>query len=136
VPTETIAQRYLAALESGRLDEILALFHPEAEIFSPLYGRNRPQEFVTRLLGDTSKSKLTHYATFSGSDPSGTKQLVALYFGYEWHLRAGKVATFDIVDIFEMTEDGLIRKLNIVEDTAIAKPAFEAATGRKSATHP
>ncbi|WP_372505867.1 nuclear transport factor 2 family protein [Actinomadura madurae] len=42
----TLARAYLRALERGDLDEILALFHPDAVVHSPLYGRRPPRSSI------------------------------------------------------------------------------------------
>ncbi len=130
---QELATRYMAALEAADVEAILALFHPDAKVVSPLYGTHPAQEFFTRLLRDTAQSTLRLHAVLSGLTPDGGTSLVALYFRYRWRFRDGRDVEFDIVDLFELDDDGRILSLTIVEDTAVAKPAFEASTGRPAA---
>jgi hypothetical protein len=52
-------------------------------------------------------------------------------------LPSGEAAPFDVVDVAELDEDGLVTSLSIVYDTVDVRPAFERATGSswRSAEH-
>jgi hypothetical protein len=53
---------------------------------------------------------------------------VAFWFDFAWVLADGTPARFTVVDIAELTEDGLIARLHIVYDTAPIRADFERAT--------
>lgn len=123
MPTDDLAPRYLAALEAGDLDRILALFAPDATVVSPLYGTLPATEFYPVLLADTGASRLTLRATMSGE--ADGRQVVSLWFDFDWTLASGEPAPFTVVDVAELADDGRIERLHIVYDTAPIRAAFE-----------
>jgi hypothetical protein len=52
---------------------------------------------------------------------------VAFWFDFTWVLADGTSASSTIVDIAELTEDGLIASLDIIYDTAPIRGDFEEA---------
>ncbi|GAA4364255.1 nuclear transport factor 2 family protein [Actinomadura verrucosospora] len=120
---ERLAADYLAALERGDLEGVLALFHPEAVVHSPLYGPLPAAEFYPRLLADTGRSELRLRGVTRG------ERLVGVWFRFDWTLSSGAEAGFECVDMLELDGDGLITALRIFYDTAPTRAAFERATG-------
>lgn len=120
---ERIASAYLGALESGNVAAVLALFHPEAIVHSPLYGPLPAAEFYPRLLADTGRARLHLHGVTEG------RHLVGIWFRFDWTLPSGESADFECVDLLELHEDGRIRSLRIFYDTVTARPAFEKETG-------
>ena len=70
-----------------------------------------------------AESKLTLRRVFR--DDRGA---VAFWFDFAWVLADGTPAPFTVVDIAELTEDGLIASLHIVYDTSPIRADFEQAT--------
>ncbi|MCP9951134.1 nuclear transport factor 2 family protein [Actinomadura madurae] len=119
----TLARAYLRALERGDLDEILALFHPDAVVHSPLYGPAPAAEFYPRLLADTGSAELHLRGATEG------ERLVGVWFRFDWTLPSGTPAGFECVDMLELDGDGLITTLRIFYDTVTTRTAFERETG-------
>jgi ketosteroid isomerase-like protein len=118
-----LAADYLAALERGDLEGVLALFHPEAVVHSPLYGPLPAAEFYPRLLADTGRSELLLRGVTQG------ERLVGVWFRFDWTLSSGTAAGFECVDMLELDGEGLITTLRIFYDTATTRSAFERETG-------
>ncbi|MEM9221307.1 MAG: nuclear transport factor 2 family protein [Pseudomonadota bacterium] len=119
---DRLCQDYLAALEAADLDGIVALFAPHANVMSPLYGKMPVRAFYAALFRVTTASKTTLRRVFSSADGS-----VALQFVYEWTMSDGTVATFDVVDVFELDAAGeRIEALTIIYDTAPLRAAHSA----------
>ncbi|MGI9544191.1 MAG: hypothetical protein ACR2MX_13110, partial [Cyclobacteriaceae bacterium] len=78
--SDQLASKYLEALESGNLAEILELFTIDAQVISPLYGQMAASDFYRQLLKDTRQSKLTLKGIFDHKQ--GEK--IALLFNYQW----------------------------------------------------
>lgn len=117
-----IINAYLKALEAGDYPAIVALFAEDALVNSPLYGEKNARDFFRELLEDTDHAVLTPLRIFTNPDSSSG----AAYFLYEWILDNGRHASFHVVDIFDFNEAGKIQILNIVYDTALTRPAYEA----------
>ena len=118
-----LASAYLGALERGDQQAMLALFHAEAIVHSPLYGPLRATEFYPRLLADTSRSRLHLRGASQG------ERLVGIWFHFEWTLPSGTEIGFDCVDMLELNDQGLVTALHIFYDTVTTRPAFERETG-------
>ncbi|MCB1337679.1 MAG: nuclear transport factor 2 family protein [Maritimibacter sp.] len=116
MPAVDLCHRYLAALDAGDLDAVLALFAPGAEVVSPLYGTKPAAEFYAALFADTEASDTTLLNIF---DSAGDGGAVALHFRYGWTLADGTPVSFEVVDVIELTEarDAFAR-LTIIYDTA------------------
>lgn len=118
-----LCEQYLAALNEGSIDRVLALFEPDAYVLSPLYGRMPVAPFYAGLFGDTNRSETTFVNLFeSASGP------VALQFHYRWTLKSGRVVEFDCVDVFALNADrSRFTSLTIIYDTAPLREDFDAA---------
>ena len=107
---------YLAGLDVGDLDAVLALFAPDAVVVSPLYGTQPARDFYAALFADTAVSDTTLLTLFDSSDTGGA---VALHFRYGWTLADGTPVTFEVVDVIELTPArDAFAKLTIIYDTA------------------
>lgn len=126
-----IVAAYLHALGSADVDGMLALFAPGAVVHSPLYGDLPATEFYPTLFADTASATLTLLGTMRGTSMKG-RALLSFLFHFDWRLPDGTDAPFDVVDVAVIDDDGLIADLRIVYDTVLVRPAFEAATGKKS----
>ena len=126
-----IVAAYLRAVEEADLDAMLALFTPDAVVHSPLYGTLPAAEFYPALFADTGSATLTLLGTMRGTSVNGAA-LLSFLFHFDWVLPNGTAAPFDVVDVAELDDDGLITGLRIVYDTVDVRPAFEADTGRTS----
>ena len=60
------------------------------------------------------------------------RALLSFLFHFDWQLPNGTAAPFDVVDIAELDDDGLISSIRIVYDTVDVRPAFETDTGKPS----
>lgn len=126
-----IVAAYLRALGDADLDAMLALFTPDAVVHSPLYGMLPASEFYPALFADTASATLTLLGTMRGTSVEG-RALLSFLFHFDWVLPDGTPAAFDVVDIAELDDDGLISSIRIVYDTVDVRPAFEAGTGKSS----
>ena len=126
-----IVAAYLRAVEEADLDAMLALFTPDAVVYSPLYGTLPASEFYPALFADTGSATLTLLGTMRGTSVDGVA-LLSFLFHFDWVLPNGTAAPFDVVDVAELDDDGLIRRIRIIYDTVDVRPAFEADTGKRS----
>lgn len=131
-PPHPIVAAYLQALGEGDADAMLALFADGAIVHSPLYGIRPATEFYPELFADTGAATLTLLGTMRGTSTDGAA-LLSFWFHFDWRLPDGTAAPFDVVDVAELDDDGLIRSIRIVYDTVDVRPAYEAATGKPSA---
>jgi hypothetical protein len=100
-------------------------------VHSPLYGQLPVRQFYPALFADTSQSQLTMRGVLEGSTPGGSP-LIALWFHFDWILKSGEPAPFDVVDILELDTSGRITDLHIVYDTAGLRAAFERSSVGRS----
>ncbi len=123
-----LCEHYLAALNEGNLDRVLALFDTDAHVLSPLYGMMPVAPFYKGLFGDTNQSETTFINLFeSEAGP------VALQFHYRWTLQSGGVVEFDCVDVFALNADrSRFSSLTIIYDTAPLREDFDAARCTRS----
>ncbi len=126
-----IVAAYLRAVENGDADAMLTLFADGAIVHSPLYGTLPADEFYPALFADTSSAALTLLGTMRGTSADG-RALLSFLFHFDWVLPGGTAAPFDVVDVAELDDDGLISSLRIIYDTVDVRPAFEADTGKAS----
>lgn len=129
--SDDLAERYLAALGSSDVPRMLALFTPDAVVHSPLYGDVPAREFYPQLFADTGAAELTLLGTMRGDSADG-RPLVSFLFHFDWTLPNGTPAPFDVVDVAELDDAGLITGIRIIYDTVTVRPAFEADTGKSS----
>ena len=118
-----LIDEYLAALEVGDAERVLALFALDGIVHSPLYGSVPARQFYPTLFADTAEAKLTLRRVFRDD-----REAVAFWFDFAWVLADGMPAPFTVVDIAELTEDGLIANLHIIYDTSPIRGDFEQAT--------
>lgn len=71
---DELCKRYLAALNEGSLESVLALFAPKATIVSPLYGVIEAETFYRELFADTNRSVTKLQNIFL---PSGNLELIS-----------------------------------------------------------
>lgn len=107
-------RNYLKELESSNVAGVLALFTPDARIYSPLLGWVSPAPFYRKLAdaSGNSKIKLMDICSSTQGNPRATA-----YFTYDWQLKDGSQVSFDCVDVFDFNKEGLIEKMVIVYDT-------------------
>ncbi len=111
-----LCNAYLAGLDAGDLDAVLALFAPGAVVVSPLYGTMPARDFYAALFADTRASDTTLLDIFDRSEGGGG---VALHFRYGWTLADGTPVAFEVVDVIELTvARDAFAKLTIIYDTA------------------
>ena len=91
----------------------------------------RPREFYPTLFADTSSASVTLLGTMRGTSVEG-RALLSFLFHFDWVLPGGTPAPFDVVDVAELDDDGLITSIRIIYDTVDVRPAFEADTGKTS----
>ena len=126
-----LCARYVAALEAGDLDAVLALFEEDAAVVSPLYGQVSAREFYTAALTDTQASRVELVDVLRSLDD---ERAVAARLRYGWTLSSGFAAELEAVDLFELNAAGdRFTRLTIVYDTA---PVRESFTGMKQAWGP
>ena len=126
-----IVAAYLQAIRDADVDAMLGLFADGAIVQSPLYGTLPATEFYPTLFADTASAKLTLLGTMRGTSSDG-RALLSFLFHFDWVLPGGTAAPFDVVDVAELDDDGLISSIRIIYDTVDVRPAFEADTGRRS----
>lgn len=115
-----LCDRYLAALDAGDLEAVRTLFTPDGVIVSSLYGVCPAYNFYAMLFADTERSR-TELLNIS----EGPVGRIALHFNYAWTLANGKIATFECVDICELSDDRQkFRKITIIYDTAHLRDDF------------
>lgn len=122
---------YLRALAIADVGLAVSLFTEDAMVHSPLYGPSAPAAFYPQLFADTSEANLELLATMQGRDQHGA-EMISFFFHFDWRLPSGEAAPFDVVDVARLAPDGRIDRLHLVYDTVDVRPAFEAATGRRS----
>lgn len=126
-----LCERYLAALNEGDLEAVLALFAPEASVVSPLYGVKPATQFYRELFADTSRSQTRLLNVFLPQDDAAS---VALHFRYDWTLANGQPVSFECVDVFELdAARERFTRLTIIYDTAPLRAEFEASRAAPAA---
>jgi SnoaL-like domain len=121
--TPPVLTRYLAALDTGSVDAVLACFAPGGEVVSPLYGTLPAAEFYPGLFGDSAPSSTELRRVYV--DPADDRE-VALAFHYAWVLGDGTPAPFDVVDLVTLTDDrDRIARLTICYDTAPLRTSWQ-----------
>jgi len=116
-----IVKEYIAHLENGNIEQVIAMFNPSGMVDSPLYGIKKADKFYLELNSDTSNSELHLKGIFEENDSNN----LALYFTYKWTLKNNQKVEFDVVDIIEFDNQNKISKLKIIYDTVIARKLIE-----------
>lgn len=129
----TIANKYLEALEEANIEKVLSLFTPDALVSSPLYGESKAADFYPELFEDTSSSKLTLKGVMEGKSTCDCTYLISIWFYFDWTLANGEPAPFNVVDVLEVDKGSrLITKLNIVYDTSSIRSSFNLSKKQTS----
>ena len=119
MPISEIITKYFALLEQKNLSSLLKLFHKSATIYSPLYGKQNPQNFYKSLFDDTNKSKITILGIYSNDDG------FIAHFRYNWTLKNKNFITFEGTDVFRI-KASLIEELKIIYDTYNIRDDFNS----------
>jgi hypothetical protein len=128
---QELCDEYLAAMNAGDLERVLALYEPDAQVVSPLYGTMPAKQFYTELFADTGRSETRCINRF---DASSHAPAIALQFHYRWTLADGVVVEFNCVDVFALNaERNRFAGLTIVYDTAPLRAVFDAVHRRRMA---
>ena len=114
-------KKYLQFLEAGDYENLISLFANDAVVYSPLYGKMPADKFYKTVFKDTAESKLTLLNIFSSEE----HDTAAIHFQYDWILKDGTQAPFEVVDVCRFSSDGKIEELKIIYDSAKTRPAFE-----------
>ncbi|WP_433798848.1 nuclear transport factor 2 family protein [Actinomycetospora sp. CA-084318] len=119
----SVLRRYLAALDAGSVEDVLACFAPGGEVVSPLYGTLPATTFYPALFADSAPSRTVLDRVYV--DPDEPRE-VALAFHYDWTLADGTAAPFDVVDLVTLAGDReRIERLRICYDTAPLRASWE-----------
>jgi len=111
-------RRYLACLNAGDTEGLIACFEADGQVISPFLGTMKPRPFFTKLAEASGPSSITPIDLFHGVQPDGASERVAAYFRYHWTLKDGRKVPFTCVDVFEFAPGSdRIRTMNIVYDT-------------------
>lgn len=105
-----LADSYLKYLSQGNVDKLVALFHTNGKVQSPIYGEKSAMGFFQELNSDTKNSTLT----LKGFFEEANSNRFALFFNYGWEMANGNASNFDVVDVFELDEEGKITTLQII----------------------
>jgi uncharacterized protein (TIGR02246 family) len=121
---ERLCRNYLAAMESGDLDAVLANFTDDATATSPISGRHSVRDFYQYVMRVTSDRSMDLRTIFFGvSNPSRA----AVHVSYTRTVGDGKPSTIEAVDIFELTEDlSKFAAVTIIYDTASVRADFQS----------
>jgi hypothetical protein len=77
------------------------------------------------MFAKSGNSKGTLLGVLGRGQTVGGRPLIAFWFRFDWILASGTHAPFDVVDLCELDDQGLIINLNIVYDTAVVRPLLE-----------
>ena len=123
-----LVNAYVAALDAGDLDGLLALFAPGAVVHSPLYGSVPAPEFYKEMFAKSGNSKGTLLGVLGRGQTAEGRPLIAFWFRFDWVLASGTHAPLDVVDLCELDDQGRIANLNIVYDSATVRTFLEGET--------
>ncbi|MCV6588959.1 MAG: nuclear transport factor 2 family protein [Marinobacterium sp.] len=127
-----LCKHYLDALNESSLEQVLALFTDDAVVHSPLYGEMSADAFYRDLFSDTQQSDTRLLNVFNATDDG---KVLALHFHYRWTLHNGETVSFEVVDVFELSDTcERFTKLTIIYDTwRIRQPHADSQRGEKPA---
>jgi len=107
--------KYLKALEAGDAEKAASLFVPDGWVQSPFLGRLPVRDYVAKVAGSSSETKLEVYDVLVSAE--GHLRAVA-YYHYDWSLKDGSNVAFDCADVFNFDPDtGRIESIVLVYDT-------------------
>jgi uncharacterized protein (TIGR02246 family) len=127
---EELCRRYLAAMENGDLEGLLATFTDDATATSPISGKQPVRDFYSYVMRVTSDRSMALRTIFTGiSDPSRA----AIHAAYTRTVGGGKRAVIEVVDVFDLTRDcSRFAAVTIIYDTAPVRSDFD----RPETRHP
>ena len=105
-----LVNAYVAALDAGDLDGLLALFAPGAMVHSPLYGSVVAPEFYKEMFAKSGNSKGTLLGVLGRGQTVEGRPLIAFWFRFNWVLASGASVLFDVVDLCEARRPGADRQ--------------------------
>lgn len=110
-----LCRRYLAAINSASLPDILALFDsPDAPVVSPILGQMPVSAYIPTLFHNNERSIIRIRHVFEALSQGAS---IALHCHYTRIGNDGQVAEFDSVDIFELNESQeRFKKLTVIYD--------------------
>jgi len=115
--------KYLKALEAGDAEKAASLFVPDGWVQSPFLGRLPVRDYVAKVAGSSSKTKLEVYDVLVSAE--GHLRAVA-YYHYDWSLKDGSNVAFDCADVFNFDPDtGRIESIVLVYDTHPVRDVVE-----------
>jgi len=125
---ERLCRRYVAAMESGDLEALLANFTPDATANSPIFGAQSARDFYSYVLREITDRSMVLRAIFVGtSDPPRA----AIHVVYTRTVGGSRPATIEGVDVFELTSDGSrFAAVTIIYDTAAVRSDFDGSEDR------
>ena len=112
---------YVDALNKGCAEDCEKLFTKDGLVVSPIYGEKMATEFYKEMFADGSETKIKLLNIFLSEDSN----FGACHFICEWTLKDGTPTSLNVVDIFEFSEDGKIKKLSIIYDAQKAREAVK-----------
>jgi hypothetical protein len=115
--------KYLKALEAGDAEKAASLFVPNGWVQSPFLGRLPVRDYITKVAGSSSGTKLKVYDVLVSAE--GHLRAVA-YYHYDWSLKDGSNVAFDCADVFNFDPDsGRIESIVLVYDTRPVRDVVE-----------
>ncbi len=110
---QSVAQLYLKGLNEGDLEQVLNLFSHQAVVVSPIYGKRPARDFYQELFEDTFSSNTSLIRTVVDESESS----MVLILSYKWKLKDDRYIDFEVADLLQFDEHGLIELLSIYYDT-------------------
>ena len=115
--------KYLKALEAGDAEKAASLFVPDGWVQSPFLGRLPVRDYVAKVAGSSSETKLEVYDVLVSAE--GHLRAVA-YYHYDWSLKDGSNVAFDCADVFNFDPNtGRIESIVLVYDTRPVRDVVE-----------
>lgn len=126
---EDLCRSYLAAMESGDLEALMANFAEDATVTSPISGKQPARDFYAYVMRVTSGRTMTLRTIFVGAS---NPLRAAVHVAYTRTVGDGEPATIEAVDVFELTEDrSKIAAVTIIYDTAPVRSDFDSPETRR-----
>ena len=127
---EALCRRYLAVMESGDLEALLANFTEDATAISPISGKQPAREFYAYVMRVTSGRSMSLRTIFIGT---AERPRAAIHVAYTRTVAGGEPSTIEAVDVFDLTEDcSKFAAVTIIYDTAPVRPDFDRPEARRS----
>ncbi|PIN80492.1 hypothetical protein COV16_00820 [Candidatus Woesearchaeota archaeon CG10_big_fil_rev_8_21_14_0_10_34_8] len=115
-PKQTM-KNYVNALNKKSAEECINLFTKDGMVISPIYGEKKAVVFYKQLFDDSSDAQINLLNVFL----SDNKLAGACHFVFNWTLRNGNMVALNLVDVFEFSKNGKIKKLQIIYDAQKAR---------------